>query len=206
MFVITADQVDSRSGSDLVAGALHDLAKILPTPVLAAERTVGDELQVLISEPAEVLDVILRLTRSDHWSVGCGVGVVKLPLPPTIREASGTAFVAARAAVDRAKKRSTRFALEGETDDIRVHDAEALFDLLLTVRSRRSPEGWELDDLLATGMSQADAASQLGITPQAVSLRARAAELRVDRSARKPLERILARLDNLESTTSGGHA
>ncbi|MBB5632111.1 hypothetical protein BKA04_000334 [Cryobacterium mesophilum] len=205
MFVITADQVDSRSGSDLVVGALRDLAETIPAPILAAERTVGDEFQLLLTDHAEALDVILRLTRSDHWSVGCGVGTVHLPLPNTIREASGPAFVAARTAVDRAKKRPTRFALDGGANDVPTRDAEALVDLLLILRSRRSPEGWELDDLLATGMSQADAASALGITPQAVSLRARAAELRADRLARKPLERILQRLDTLESTASGGH-
>lgn len=206
MFVITADQVASRSHSDLVADTLDELASLVPSPAMKAERTVGDEFQVLVSEPAEVLDIILWLTRSGNWSVGCGVGAVRSPLPGTIREASGTAFVAARSAVDRAKKRPTRFALETEVDDVRARDAEALFDLLLILRSRRSPQGWELDDLLAAGMSQVDAASQLDITPQAVSLRARAAELRADRSARKPLERILERLDTLESTTSGGHA
>lgn len=195
MFVITADQVDSRSGTDLVAGAIDAINSGPTRPVLAADRTVGDELQVLLANGTDALGVILQLARTGHWSIGCGVGEVGTPLPRDIREASGPAFIAARSAVERAKKRPTRFAVEQEPPTREAADAEALLDLLLVVRSRRSPEGWELYDLLEVGFSQADAATRLDITPQAVSLRARAAELRADAAAREPLARIL---DGLE--------
>ncbi|MEO6942182.1 MAG: DNA-binding protein, partial [Terrimesophilobacter sp.] len=115
MFVLTADQVASRTHADLVEDALNDITSYITDPVLRAERTVGDEFQVLVAEPSTALDIILRLTRTGRWSVGCGVGAVRSPLPASIREASGPAFVAARAAVERAKKRPTRFALERET-------------------------------------------------------------------------------------------
>lgn len=193
MFVITADQVDSRSTRDLVGEVVADLNKRLKKRLtLAADRTAGDELQLLVDSAETALDVVLQLTRSGRWSVGCGVGAVAEPLPRNIREATGEAFVTARAAVDRAKRRQTRFALEGTHDS--APDAEALIDLLLVLRSRRSDEGWEIVDLVASGMTQAAAAKRLGITPQAASKRALAAELRAEQAAIPALTRML---DNL---------
>lgn len=202
MFVITADQVDSRSGADLVAAAIDAINDGKVRPVLAAERTVGDELQVLVANGADALEIVLRLARTGRWSVGCGAGEVATPLPRDIREATGPAFIAARRAVERAKKRSTRFALEQEPATQAASDAEALIDLLLVLRSRRSPEGWELHDLLESDLNQAEAAERLGITPQAVSLRASAGELRADSAARQPLVRILDRLGSVEATSA----
>ena len=80
MFVITADQVDSRSHEDLVTEALHQLADSAVDPVLPADRTVGDELQLLLADGAEALGVILQLSRTGQWSVGCGIGAVNAPL------------------------------------------------------------------------------------------------------------------------------
>ena len=198
MFVITADQVDSRSTRDLVGEVVADLNKRLKNQLtLAADRTAGDELQLLVDTAEAALDVVLQLTRSGRWSVGCGVGAVAEPLPRNIREATGEAFVAARAAVDRAKRRQTRFALEGTHQS--APDAEALIDLLLVLRSRRSDEGWEIVDLVADGMTQAAAAKRLGITPQAASKRALAAELRAEQAAIPALTRLL---DNLGRAAS----
>lgn len=205
MFVITADQVDSRSGSDLVAAALENLNTGSVRTVLDADRTAGDELQVLIKHPHDTLSVVLLLTRFGEWSVGCGVGTVNTPLPGNIREATGSAFIAARRAVDRAKKRPTKFALECEPTTPSSSDAESLIDMLLALRARRSPEGWELHDLMAgNDLTQAEAAGKLGISPQAVSLRARSAELRTEHAALPALTRILDQLDSVESTTLGG--
>jgi hypothetical protein len=203
MFVITADQVDSRSGADLVADAVEAINAGSVRPVLDAARTVGDEFQVLVASGADALAIILRLARAARWSVGCGADEVDTPLPRDIREATGPAFIAARRAVERAKKRQTRFALEQEPGTQSATDAEALLDLLLALRSRRSPEGWELHDLLESGLSQADAATRLGNTPQAVSLRARAAELRLEQAAREPLARILDALGTVGPTGKG---
>ncbi|WP_168627612.1 DNA-binding protein [Cryobacterium sp. BB307] len=198
MFVITADQVDSRSTRDLVGEVVADLNKRLKKQLtLAADRTAGDELQLLVDRAETALDVVLQLTRSGRWSVGCGVGAVAEPLPRSIRETTGDAFVAARAAVDRAKRRQTRFALEGTHGS--APDTEALIDLLLVLRSRRSDEGWEIVDLVSAGMTQAAAAKRLGITPQAASKRALAAELRAEQAAIPALTRLL---DNLGRAAS----
>jgi hypothetical protein len=196
MIVLTVDQVGSRENADLVGAMVERLnADLADSLVLPADRTAGDELQLLATNGSAALAAVLLLSREGVWSIGCGVGPVKRPLGPSIRESSGDAFVAARAAVDRAKKRPTRFALETEPASEAARDAEALVDLMLVLRSRRSAEGWELHDLLTTGETQARAAARLGITPQAASKRARAAELRAEQAATGALARLLDTLD-----------
>jgi hypothetical protein len=196
MIVVTADQVGSRENADLVGAMVRRLNdELADRLVLPADRTAGDELQLLVSSGAAALSAILLMSREGVWSIGCGVGGTKQPLGAGIRESSGDAFVAARTAVERAKKRPTRFALETEPASEQARDGEALVDLLLVLRGRRSVEGWELHDLLATGATQAQAAAQLGITPQAASKRARAAELRVEQAATGAIGRLLDTLD-----------
>lgn len=145
MFVVTADQVGSRSRPDIVAPALAALnerhGELLALP---ADRNAGDELQALTADAATVLDIVLTLTRGDVWSVGLGIGDVRSPLPDATREASGDAFVAARAAVTRAKRTPLRFAAEAVATPEAAADVEALVALLLTLRTARSEAGWEL--------------------------------------------------------------
>jgi len=191
MFAITADQVDSRHRPDIAAETILALEILLRHGlVLPVDRTAGDEIQLLLATSESTLAAILALTRHGEWSVGCGIGEVTLPLAKNTREAGGAAFVAAREAVNDAKKRDTRFALRSPaiTD---AADAEAFVDLLLQLRGRRSAEGWEMYDLLLAGNSQAEAAKLLGITPQAASKRTRTAALRAEFAARSPLERRL---------------
>jgi len=136
------------------------------------------------------------LTRTGSWSVGCGIGSVRTPLPDQTRAATGDAFILARDAVDAAKRRPTRVSIR-IADDRRLADGdvEPLLDLLLLLRSRRSDEGWQLHEVLAEGVTQTEAARRLDISPQAVSQRAQTAQLRVDDLARPALARLLADAD-----------
>ncbi len=197
MFAITADQVDSRHRPDIAAETMRSLDATLGDGlVLPVDRTAGDEIQLLVAASDTALAAILALTRHGQWSVGCGIGSVYLPLPANAREAGGDAFIAARDAVNEAKKRDTRFALRSTVAMATpAADAEAFVDLLLQLRARRSAEGWEMCDLLLAGNSQAEAAKLLGISPQAASKRARTAALRVEFAARSPLERRLTAVD-----------
>jgi hypothetical protein len=193
MFAITADQVGSRASADLVDEQLAALDALGgPTLILPADRTAGDEIQVATENPATALSMVLHLTRTEHWSVGLGIGDVRLPLPEATRAVTGSAFILARDAVAAAKKRPTRFALAVDTG--RLPDGEMLeplIDLVLQLRDRRTAQGWQLHDLLRTGITQAEAASRLGITPQAVSLRAQSAQLRTEFAAENALVRLL---------------
>ncbi len=141
------------------------------------------------------LDVSLALLRDGRWSVGLGAGASETPLPADIRAARGPVFVLAREAVDRAKKAAGRIAVAA-SDTVAAGDAEAVLRLLVDLRDRRSEQGWQVADLLAEGLTQKDIADQLGITPTAVSLRAKAAGLRLEEAAMPALSRILERLDH----------
>jgi hypothetical protein len=199
VFVLTVDQVDSRGRGDRLAALLPDLAsRRHPALVLGPDRTAGDEFQAVLRDAESALDVALDLLRDRGWSVGMGVGTVDTPLPATTREATGPAFVAARAAVTEAKRAPHRFALVADPAPSAAVDADgvsALLDLLLELRDRRTPEGWEVADRLADGSTQSAVAADLGITPQAVSLRARTAGVRMEQRARPVLARLLAGLD-----------
>ena len=195
MFIITADQIDSRHLDDLAGPAVTDLnARYGDRIALPVDRNAGDEIQALAADPTTALAIIADLTRTGHWSVGCGVGHVRTPLPSHTREATGPGFVAARAAVERAKGSQFHFALESEAGN-GAPAAEALVELLLLIRSRRTPEGWEMFDLLAAGLTQTAAAQALGITPQAASQRVRNGGIRPELAAMPALASVLSGLD-----------
>lgn len=199
MFVVTTDQRDSRTTRDLVPDAVDAVtAAVGPRLTFAPERTAGDEVQLATEDPAAVLEVVLTLTRTGRWSVGVGVGDIERPLPDSVRAGRGEAFVRARDAVERAKRAVTRLAITGDEE---ARDAEALIRLLIELRDRRSPEGWEIYDLLSSGLTQRDAAARLGITESAVSLRVKAAALRAEEAAVPALERALGRLSGGESAS-----
>lgn len=202
MLVITADQIRSREGADLAGSTLEELNRRFGEQlILPVDRNAGDEIQVIAPNGSVALEIALVLARSGHWSIGLGAGTIRTPLPRATREASGTAFIAARNAIVRAKKRGTHFAVEEEDDDtakgiarVSAADAEALIDLLLTLRSRRTAEGWELFDGIASGLNQSEIARQLGISAQAVSSRAKIAGIRIELASHRALTRLLDEL------------
>lgn len=203
-FVILADQVSSRGGVDAVPGALARLGSVLGTRLmLPFERTAGDEIQGLCGDPAAVVDAVCEFTRLGGWRLGIGAGGVETPLPASTREARGDAYVAAREAIRNARSSPTQLALleAGGTvggDDyggrVDVTDAETALWLLRGVLQQRSQEGWELIDLLDQGLTGAEAATKLGISPSAVSQRlSRARRVEAARGAALAT-RLLARL------------
>lgn len=200
MFVITADQVDSRSRGDIV-GATRETINERHTGelVLPVDRNAGDEIQAMTADAATALAIALELTRDSAWSVGIGCGTVRRPLPRATREASGPAFFAARDAVDRAKKNPTRFAVrrqrDGEPTSSAADTVGPLIDLLLIMRERRSAAGWELYDLLESGITQREAAERLGISGASASARGRVAGIRAEQAAVPALTKLMQELD-----------
>ena len=121
MFVITADQVASRREADR-AGALVDelAARYADDLVLPADQTAGDEIQLVTRSAPTALAIVLDATRTGRWSVGVGVGDIRMPLPDAARKATGSAFIAAREAVTAAKRADGRFALRAAGPDGRA--------------------------------------------------------------------------------------
>jgi len=82
-----------------------------------------------------------------------------------------------------------------------AEQVEALVAMLLLLRQRRSPEGWEATDLLEQGLPQVEIAGILGISSAAVSQRVKSALWRVDEAAHPALVRLLENLDRATSET-----
>lgn len=206
MWVLTIDQEGSRRVGDRVTGLLRDLAEASPLAtaepdavLLPFERTVGDEIQGVLTDPALAVALALHLVRVGGWSTGIGVGRVDHPLPATSREASGTAFIHAREAVEAAKSRtrSVPLAVRGERGDLAA-EADAVLTLLGAVIARRSTAGWAVVDRMAPAADgsaprQEDVAAALGISQQAVSERLRTA-LWFEEVATRPAAARLLRL------------
>lgn len=199
-FVLTVDQIQSRAQQDLVEVTLAGLGEV--DTLLPFTRTVGDEFQGLVANPASVVDVTLGLMRTVGWHVGIGIGAVQQPLPSDARQARGPAFLAARSAVEAAKKQSTHVSVRSVPDRLEARDAEITFRLLIALQLRRSAHGWEAAGLMDQGLTQAAAASTLGITRQALSQRLQAAHWSLDRESRLVLARLLARADRVTTPES----
>ena len=131
MFVVTADQVASRRDADrtgdLVAALTERYADQL---LLPADQTAGDEIQLVTRSASTALSIVLDATRTGRWSVGLGVGRIRTPLPDAARKATGSAFIAAREAVEAAKRADGRFALRACVLNYRTtrRDIEILLD------------------------------------------------------------------------------
>lgn len=168
MYAVTIDQRSSQQGADRIPELL-DMLQDIPTQ-LPFERSVGDEAQGVLSSADEVVEVALRCLRDGGWYVGIGVGEVELPLPASAREGRGSAFVAARSAVDRAKKAADRtpVAAEGPKG---AAEAEAVLALIGRFVMHRSDAEWRILDRLEPNRrgSQSAVARALDISPQAVS-------------------------------------
>ncbi len=192
-YVLTVDQISSRTGPDLVEQTLKRLSV---DTVLGFARTVGDEFQGVLDQPLSVVHAILELMRDGGWHIGLGIGPVQTPLPAEPRQARGPAFLLARTAVEAAKR---------EPDHVRVlavpaaeqlaGDAEVVLRLVGAVRERRSEQGWQAVDEMRDGATMQQAADRLGITRQAVGQRLRAANWAVERDAPPVLARLLERAE-----------
>jgi hypothetical protein len=190
-FVLTVDQKASRRSADRVADVLPRLNSSVAT-LLAFERTAGDEFQGVLDDPEQVVDVVLDLVRDGDWSIGVGAGPVQTPLPQSTRAGAGPAFLGARRAVDAAKQRPSRLAVRGAVP-ADAGDAQSVLSALAVIVDRRSDQAWEAIALVGEGRTQAQAATELGISRQAVGQRLSAGLWDLERELRPTAARLLAR-------------
>ncbi|MHC6591215.1 MarR family transcriptional regulator [Arthrobacter sp. C152] len=189
MFVMTIDQRGSTGDVDRVPDLLSELAGLdvqgPGRPVF--ERSVGDEVQGVVQGAGAVVAIALQALRAGRWYVGIGVGTVSLPEGASPREGTGTAFVAARKAVELAKAAGSQIPLSvaagtiggeagvpGEEAVKACANAEAVLRLLGRLVQERTDAQWRVVDALRRQTpgrhgSQKQVARELGITEQSVS-------------------------------------
>jgi hypothetical protein len=192
--VLTLDQRRSRAAPDAVPGLLDELADLGDRLLRPFQRTAGDEVQAVTDDPETAVEVVARVLRAGAWNVGIGVGAVRTPLPAETRAGSGDAFLAAREAVTRAKNDPHRLAVVARPERPEAVELETVLGLWAGVLERRTDGGWEVHDLLASGLSYGEAAERLGISQSAVSQRARAAGIVDERRARALASALWGRL------------
>jgi hypothetical protein len=226
MYVMTIDQRGSSTDIDRVPEFLDGLR---PFSSARFERSVGDEVQGVLDEPAAVVDVALHALRSGLWYVGIGVGQVNLPLTASPREGSGAAFVAARQAVDRAKAAASHVPLAvvsggvqrglpasaaggaaGRDAGVRAcANAEAVLRLIGRLVRERTEAQWRVVDALRA-MNERDpgrhglqkqVAGELGISEQSVSRAILRSGWQEEWAARPAAEMLLATAHGLISDT-----
>ncbi|AXJ10568.1 MarR family transcriptional regulator [Arthrobacter sp. PM3] len=223
MYVMTIDQRGSTGDVDRVPAFLQELGAL---PAAGRfERSVGDEVQGVVAQAADVVEIALHALRSGRWYVGIGVGEVDLPLPASPREGSGPAFVAARAAVERAKAAAAHVPLavvagaapRGRNShgagQAACANAEAVLRLIGRLIQERTPAQWKVVDMLRTvrhgqpGIhgTQKVAARKLGITEQSVSRAVLRSGWQEEWAARPAAEMLLSlACDATAPDTTGG--
>lgn len=194
--VLTVDQRGSRSSHDRVPAALEALAGV---PLLRPfERTAGDEFQGVLDDPAGVSPVLEALIREDAWNIGLGIGEVEEPLPAHARAGRGAAYLHAREAVTTAKNSPWHLRVVGDAPPARA--LESALWLWAAVLARRTARGWEVADLVDSGLSYEETGQRLGISQSAVSQRAQAAGIVEGRRARELVTHLAAELLGKESS------
>jgi hypothetical protein len=222
MYVITMDQRGSRADVDRVPGLIAELSSITAATF---ERSVGDELQGVVERSAEVVDIALHALRSGSWYVGIGIGTVALPASGSPREGSGTAFVAARKAVELAKTaarvplsvasgnvgRGAEMAKPAMEGAATCANAEAVLRLLGRLVLERTGSQWKVVDALrlAHGSgsrhgSQKQVAQELGITEQSVSRAVFRSGWQEEWAARPAAAMLLEQADSQIATIASG--
>lgn len=192
MYVLTIDQRGSTTDVDRVPGMIAALRGLSPA---LFERSVGDELQGVLEKAADVVEIALHALRDGHWYVGIGIGTVQLAPGGSPREGTGSAFVAARKAVELAKGAGAQVPLSvvtgrmgrgreappGAEDGagggaVSGAHAQAVLRLMGRVVQQRTSAQWRVVDRLRALQGgegrhgvQKQVAHELGITEQSVS-------------------------------------
>ncbi|MGF0227214.1 hypothetical protein ACQR3Q_15770 [Dietzia natronolimnaea] len=204
MYVVTIDQRGSRVADDLVPGLLEALADI---PCAAAfERTAGDEVQGLLTDPTAVRRALLVALRGGEWHCGVGAGEVDDDSYASgTRAGRGPAYLAARDAVEAAKGLSSSVAVRvpatpgagagagaGADAAAWAADCEAVWGLTAPLILDRTEAQWRVVDAVDRSPTQAAAAHELDITPASVNGALRLSRIREERAAYPALDRLLA--------------
>jgi len=144
---------------------------------------IGDEFQGLL-RTSEDLDRILASLRVAVHPVdlrfGIGVGGLVTPLREQAIGMDGPCLRRARAAIERAKERSTQV----EVENGEAHPGFEIYSLLYSAMRRNWTERQrQVIDLAMSGMDGVDIARLLEVSPPAVSQHLRAAGVTYVRSA-----------------------
>ena len=198
MFAVTIDQRSSRSAGDRVPGLLKLLAEVCAgtPPIAGFDRTVGDEVEGLFDDAAGVVAAVRTALVMGDWHIGLGIGSVE-STGRNVREARGSAFVAAREAVERAKvsgEVEVRQGADVSISPLALEASQVIFQLLGALLADRTDAQREVSDLFDAGLTGREAAAALGVSPSAVSQRRTASRYDLETRGWAVLDELLGRI------------
>ncbi|MEJ4100077.1 MarR family transcriptional regulator [Corynebacterium mastitidis] len=141
--------------ADLVARSARALSTV--EGVGDFESLGVEDIRARVDTPEALCNVVMALLSDGDWAIGVGLG------DRALREATGSLSRAARPGTVSVGKHP-------EAGDI-----AAVFALVGQVLAKRTVEGREATALVRGGLTQNEAAAELGISKQAISQRLQAA-------------------------------
>lgn len=198
MFAVTIDQRSSRSAGDRVPELLELLVEACADnpPIAGFDRTVGDEVEGLFDDAAGVVAAVRAALAAGDWHIGLGIGSVE-SVGRNVREARGSAFVAAREAVERAKvsgEVEVRQGADVNISPLALEASQVVFQLLGALLADRTDAQREVSDLFDAGLTGREAAAALGVSPSAVSQRRTASRYDLETRGWAVLSELLGRI------------
>jgi len=183
--IIGSRNVDDRAGlqRQLNAG-LADVNRQYADQIASQYLlTIGDEFQGLLRTPEDLDRILASLRVAVHpvdLRFGIGVGGLVTPMREQAIGMDGPCFQRARAAIERAKERSTQIEVEcGET-----HPGFEIYSLLSSgMRRSWTERQQQIIDLSMSGMEGVEIARLLEVSQPAVSQHLRAARMAYVRKA-----------------------
>ena len=134
-------------------------------PGVPEVEVVGiEEIAATLTTPESVTDITMALLAAGEWAIGIGVSPLDTVAQTQAHKILGKSPKAAKVYV------SPIDSAEGLSEDL-----AATFEMLAFVLSKRTPEGREATSLIRRGLTQTEAAAELGVSKQAVSQRLQAA-------------------------------
>lgn len=200
--VLVLDQRSSRRSGDLVERGSdrlnHELGPTLARPFV---RTAGDEMQAIAASQHAVYATTAFALREREWWMGVGLGAIDEPIGETASASRGSAFWAARVAIQNAKSghkspRGVAVVGDGEQCTRYAEELDAALNALAFILDSRTLRQWQVVDWARRGLSGAAIAEQLNVSPQRVSQLRRAAGIEEER-------RLAALIDHIARPAAG---
>lgn len=208
VYVVTLDQ-RRREAGDLVPALVRRLEDL--GTVVAFQRARAHAVQGITAEPAAAVSAALAGLRGGTWSVGIGVGAVRLeaatdPEGRTGLRADGPGAAHARRAAEAAALAGRVPVCVAGADGTAAAQAQAVLRLLGRIVAERTDAEWRVVDLLVPGArgQQKVVAAELGITPQAVSKAVARSLWQEEWNARPAAARLLELCDPAGTVPSAG--
>ena len=196
---VIGDVVGSRSVSDRaefqqqLAAAIDSVNRRFPETVAARfVLTVGDEFQGLLASTDNIVRILASLRSMVHpveLRFGLGVGPLATPLRPEALGMDGPCFQLARIGIERAEQRETPVEVEANV----LAEPFTIYALLFgALRRLWTEKQRQVIDLAMTGREGKEIASQLSISPPAVTQHLQAASWNQLEEATRSWEQALA--------------